>query len=199
MRPSNTLLELTDEELVDRLKAAGDADLRAFEILVDRYESRIVANCRHLAGSPADAPDLAQEVFVKAYFGIARFEGRARFSTWLQRIKVNHCINFMKKQRGKTFLDVDEPVTASGDALQVHPVAEREIEVADTRARVGAVLEQMSATLRIPLVMRDMDELTYQEISEELGLGLSAVKMRIKRGREEFRSLMAQMEAGAAA
>lgn len=199
MRPSNALLELTDEQLVDTLKSAGESDLRAFEILVNRYENRIVANCRHLAGSPSDAPDLAQEVFVKAYFGIAKFEGRSLFSTWLQRIKVNHCINFMKKQRGKTFLDVDEPATAGREALQVHPRAERELDAQDTRARVAAVLDQMGATLRIPLVMRDMDDLSYQEIADELGLGLSAVKMRIKRGREEFRSLMSQMETGAAA
>ena len=196
---NTALAGLTDEELVALLRDSPTADLRAFDLLVERHEARILANCRHLAGSAADAPDLAQEVFVKAYFGLPRFESRARFSTWLQRIKVNHCLNFLKKQKGRTFLDVDEPATAVHEPLHVDPVAERHLEESDARALVGAVLERMSDTLRIPLVMRDMDELSYQEIAEELGIGLSAVKMRIKRGREEFRRILTEMEAGAAA
>lgn len=199
MAPSEALAALTDEELVGRLKESDRSDLRAFDILVERHEARILANCRHLCGSPSDAPDLAQEVFVKAYFGISRFEGRAQFSTWLQRIKVNHCINHMKRKRGKTFLDVDEPALGGLSKLQVNPDAERELEKEDTRVLVNAVLDRMSTTLRIPLVMRDMDELSYQEIADELGIGLSAVKMRIKRGREEFRSIMTELTADAAA
>ncbi len=194
-----TLKTLSDEDLVLRLQESDRSDLRAFDVLVSRYEERIVANCRHLSGSSADAPDLAQEVFVKAFFGIPRFERRSQFSTWLQRIKVNHCINYMKKTRGKTFLDVDEPAVVAKEHLRVPPDAERHLENEDTRVMVAAVLEQMTATLRIPLIMRDMDDLPYQDIANELDIGLSAVKMRIKRGREEFRRILAEMNAGAAA
>jgi RNA polymerase sigma-70 factor (ECF subfamily) len=79
--------------------------------------------------------------------------------------------------------------------MGVAPKVERRLDAADTKEKVGAVLLMMTETLRIPLVLRDMDGLAYDEIGQELGIGLSAVKMRIKRGREEFRRLFSQVEA----
>ncbi len=188
---------LTDERLVEQARGAAPGDLRAFEALVERHQSKVTANCHYLSGSRADAEDLAQEVFLKAYFGLPRFEGRSKFATWLRRIKVNHCINFLKKRKGKTFVDVETPGLEGHTELHVEPRAEPAFEAEPERARIGRVLDAMSDTLRIPLVMRDMDELSYQEIADELGIGLSAVKMRIKRGREEFRRLYGLATAGA--
>jgi len=183
--------ELSEQELLERIRSAGEGDLRPFEELVRRYQQKVNTNCRFLSGSPADAEDLAQEVFMKVYFGLAGFEGRSSFETWVQRIKSNHCINFVKKKRLSTVgLETPGVDAASG----VAPKAERSLDVADTQERVGSVLLLMTETLRIPLVLRDMDGLAYEEISEELGIGLSAVKMRIKRGREEFRRLFSEME-----
>ncbi len=181
--------DLTDEELAEAVRAAGTGDLRAFEELVRRYQERVTANCRYISGAPGDAEDLAQEVFVKAFFGLARFEGRAKFRTWIQRIKVNHCINFVKRKKGKGFVSIDEPGLEGAPGMQVEPRAGRRIDALSDRERISAVLDGMSDALRVPLVMRDMDGFAYQEIADELGIGLSAVKMRIKRGREEFRRL----------
>jgi len=178
---------VSDEELLVQIRKAAEGDLRPFETLVRRYQRKVTTNCRYLSGSPDDAEDLAQEVFMKVYFGLAGFEGRSSFNTWVQRIKSNHCINFVKKKRLET-VDIDAPGVDA--ASGVAPKAERELEKEDTRTRVGKILLQLSETLRIPLVMRDMDGMSYEEIAEEMDLGLSAVKMRIKRGREEFRRLM---------
>ncbi|MDH3207327.1 MAG: sigma-70 family RNA polymerase sigma factor [Gemmatimonadota bacterium] len=177
---------LSDEDLIELVKNAPESDLRPFEELVRRYEKKVLTNCRYISGSPADAEDLAQEVFVKVYFGLAGFEGRSSFETWIQRIKSNHCINFVTKKRVPT-VDVDEEVMAN--AASVGPKAEKNMDREAARDRIGAVLLQMSDTLRIPLVLRDMDGMAYTEIADELGIGLSSVKMRIKRGREEFRRL----------
>ncbi|MBT8398315.1 MAG: RNA polymerase sigma factor, partial [Gemmatimonadetes bacterium] len=98
-----------------------------------------------------------------------------------------HCINFVKKKRLST-VELDAPGVEG--ATGVSPKAERQLEKEATKARVGTILLEMSETTRIPLVLRDMDGMAYDEIAEELGIGLSAVKMRIKRGREEFRRLM---------
>jgi RNA polymerase sigma-70 factor (ECF subfamily) len=185
---STDMGELSDEELVELVRKADRSDLRAFDLLVRRYQDRVATNCRHISGSPSDADDLTQEVLVKAYFGIPRFEGRSRFSTWIQRIKVNHCLNFLKKKKGRTFLDVDEPAAMGEEALHVEPDADRNLHQLDERQVISEVLSSLSDTVRIPLVMRDMDGFSYQEIAEELDIGLSAVKMRIKRGREEFRA-----------
>ncbi len=182
-------VELTDEELVERSGEVPGGDVRAFEHLVERYQQRVLANCRYLSGSAQDAEDLAQEVFVKAFFGLTRFEGRAKFSTWLQRIKINHCINFNEKKRRAVYVSLDAPEISSRPDLHTNPQAEREIGAQDDRRRIATVLDAMSENLRVPLVLRDSDGLSYAEIADQLDLSLSAVKMRIKRGREEFHRL----------
>lgn len=178
-----------DAELLRAVREAPEGDLRAFEELVVRYQNRVLANCRYLTRDENNAEDLSQEVSLKAYFGLPKFEERSSFRHWLNRIKVNHCLNHLKKDGGRKSLEVDADSAEGFEELQVAPDAEESIERMEDRAKIEGVLGFMPATLRVPLIMRDMDDLTYEEIADELGLGLSAVKMRIKRGRELFRSL----------
>jgi RNA polymerase sigma-70 factor (ECF subfamily) len=180
---------MSDDSLVQRARSAPTGDTRAFETLVKRHQEKILANCRFLTGSADDAQDLAQEVFIKAFFGLKRFEGRSAFGSWVQRIKVNHCLNFIRKRKGKSFVDVDDPLTEVEPELHVAAKAEKQVKAQDERDRIRQVLDQLPETLRLPLLMRDLDGMSYQEIAEILKIGLSAVKMRIKRGREEFRRL----------
>lgn len=184
-----------DEELVEASRRSPSGDMRAFEHLVERHQGRVLANCRYLTGSPSDAEDLAQEVFVKAYFGLARFEGRAKFSTWIRRIKVNHCLNHMRRMRAP-LVSLEESGVADQKELRVRPEAERNVHALEQRRRIGETLDALSEALRVPLILRDADGLSYQEIAEHLGIGLSAVKMRIKRAREEFRCLFSGTDEG---
>lgn len=186
--------ELSDEQLVERIRAAPGGAPAAFEILVRRHQGKVHANCRYLSRSPNDVEDLAQEVFTKAYFGLRRFEGRSKFSTWLKRIKANHCLNFLAKVRGKVFVDVEDPAVVQSQDLATPPRAPKELERRDKRERITEALDSLSDSLRVALVLRDVDGLSYQDIAEDLGIGLSAVKMRIKRAREEFRSLYRDTE-----
>ncbi|HXR77578.1 MAG TPA: RNA polymerase sigma factor [Bryobacteraceae bacterium] len=179
--------EEMDEELLRQALSAADGDLRAFELLVQQHQKRIVADCRYMTRDESSAEDLAQEVFVKAFFGLRGFEGRSTFRHWLQRIKVHHCLNHLKKQEGIRRISLDDDIAVQSEQFRVEPSAHKEFEALDDRQRIASVLESLPSTLRIPLIMRDMDELSYEEIASELELGLSAVKMRIKRAREEFR------------
>ena len=163
--------------------------MQAFEQLVTKYQNRILADCRFLTRDENNSEDLAQEVFVKAFFAIKTFEGRSSFRHWLQRIKVHHCLNHIKKRSGKDFLSIDDEGVEGYRQLHVPASAHRDMEAKDSGSRIETILQSMPASLRIPLVMRDMDELSYEEIAKSLGIGLSAVKMRIKRAREQFRSL----------
>lgn len=176
-----------DEELLAQTLRAGEGDLRAFEQLVQQHQKRIVADCRFMTRDESTAEDLAQEVFVKAFFGLRSFEGRSSFRHWLQRIKVHHCLNHIKKQAGKRQVPIDDEAVGESAHLQVAPTAYKMFEAMDDRRRIGMILESLPSTLRIPLILREMDELSYEEISHELGIGLSAVKMRTKRARDEFR------------
>ena len=185
--PPDADFEDRDEELLRAVRAAPDGDLRAFEQLVEHYQRSIMADCRFLTRDQNNSEDLAQEVFIKAFFGLRNFEGRSTFRHWLQRIKVNHCMNHLKKREGKEFLTIDEETVDLLDQLHVPPQAEASQVAMGERQRITAILDSMPATLRVPLVMADMDELSYEEIAAALGIGLSAVKMRVKRAREYFR------------
>ena len=181
----------SDDQLVHLAQAEGSGDTRPFDALVRRHQGFVVANCRVITRSPGDAEDLAQEVFVKVFFGLRRFEGRAQFRTWLQRIKVNHCLNHLRKTRGATMVDIDEAEIQGHGALRTPPTAHVELQAVGDREQIVGVLDAMSDTLRIPLMLRDGDGLSYEEIADQLGIGLSAVKMRIKRARQEFRERFA--------
>ncbi len=173
---------MSEEECWQRLS------LRPFDELVIRHRGKVLANCRYLTRAAADSEDLAQEVFLKAFFALERFEGRSAFSTWLKRIKINHCLNYLEKKRRHPSVDLDAPGLSNRDELRKRPEAEERIQASSERERIVFILDIMTETLRVPLVLRDADGATYQEIADQLGIGLSAVKMRIKRAREEFRS-----------
>lgn len=187
----SALDEESDDQLVELARTERHGDTRPFEALVRRHQGFVVANCRIITRSAADAEDLAQEVFAKAFFGLRRFEGRAQFRTWLQRIKVNHCLNHLRKTRGAIMVDIDDAALEDHRALEAPPTAHVALQAVRDRERIVSVLDEMSDTLRIPLMLRDGDGQSYEDIAAQLGLGLSAVKMRIKRAREDFRSRFA--------
>ena len=178
---------ISDEELVELARGAGEGDLRPFDRLVKRHRGKVLANCRYLTRAAADSEDLAQEVFLKAFFALERFEGRSSFTTWLQRIKINHCLNYLDKKKRHPSVAVDDQNLSHQKGLSVAPDAERRIRAKSDRERIGYVLDLLSENLRVPLVLRDADGASYQEIADQLGIGLSAAKMRIKRASEEFR------------
>ena len=182
----DTLPDDPDASLVDRARRSPAGDTRAFDELVARHRGRVVANCCYLTTS-ADAEDLAQEVLVKAYFSLKKYEQRSKFSTWLYRIKVNHCLNHRRSERrhaGDVAID-DAPADAA--PLTVAPEADAALDRAADVTRVRAAVAGLNDTLRVPLVMRELDEMSYDEIAAALDLSLSAVKMRILRARQELR------------
>jgi RNA polymerase sigma-70 factor (ECF subfamily) len=154
--------------------------------LVKEHQRRIVADCRHITHDEAVAEDLAQEVFVKAYFGMKTFEGRSSFGTWIKVIKVNHCLNYLKKQRGKT-VSIDEEGPQTREEIMAFSSEDRSEERLSEQQIIHRILDAMPDSLRVPLVLRDMDELSYEEVAIKLNVNLSAAKMRIKRAREWFR------------
>ena len=112
--------EERDEELMREARSAPEGDLRAFEQLILQYQKRIVADCRYMTRDESNADDLAQEVFVKAYFGLRSFEGRSSFRHWLQRIKVHHCLNHIKKQEGKKEVPIDSDSAEGSEQLRLY-------------------------------------------------------------------------------
>lgn len=98
----------------------------------------------------AGADDLAQETFIKVFFGLRNFEGRSSFRHWLQRIKVNHCLNHIKKREGKKGVPIEEVSAEESEQLQVPPTAYQDLEITADRHRIAEILESLPSTLRIP-------------------------------------------------
>jgi RNA polymerase sigma factor (sigma-70 family) len=115
----------SDEELLVQALNAPEGDLRAFEGLVLRYQKRVVANCRGITRDSNNAEDLAQEVLVKVFYGLRGFERKSSFGRWLQRIKINHCLNHLKKHSSHSFVDVGDPEADEFDELKVMVTAEQ--------------------------------------------------------------------------
>jgi RNA polymerase sigma-70 factor, ECF subfamily len=189
----------SDEELLREARKAPEGDLRAFEKLILRYQGRVVSNCRYMTRDPNNAEDLAQEVMVKAFFAIQGFEERSSYWSWLQRIKINHCLNYLKKQAGRLYVGIGEREVYNFDQLKVDATAERLADTIGDQLLIGEVLDSMPTTLRVPLVLCDMDELSYKEVAHTLSISLSAAKMRVKRGREAFRERYRGLQKGTGA
>jgi RNA polymerase sigma-70 factor (ECF subfamily) len=184
----STVSGVPDEALVDEALKAPEGDLRAFEQLILRYQSRVVANCRYLTRDPNSAEDLAQEVLVKAFLGLRSFDAKSPFAPWLQRIKINHCLIHLKKHSGRSYVTIEDLDVNESDQyrLKVHAAPDLAGTI-NEKQLISAILDSMPTTLRIPLLLCDMDEFSYEEAAQLLGISLSATKMRVKRAREEFR------------
>jgi len=176
-----------DARLVREARDSVWGDHRAFDQLVQRHLAHVRANCEHITGSRTDAEDLTQEVFVKAFFALSELSEDVKFRGWISRIKVNHCLDHLRRVRGRKGVDIDQVLAEHDPGLSIPPPQDRDWDVLERRHRVRRILHRLPESLRIPVILCDMDGFSYQEVADMLGLGLSATKMRIKRGREMFR------------
>ena len=166
-----SLDSLPDAELAD-LAASGDR--RALERLLHRHADRIVAICRRVLNSPDDAQDAAQEAMIAVSRGIANFDGRAQFTTWLYRVATNSALDeARRKQRRPMPVETIPERTSGPDMAQ---------QVAD-RIVIDAALVAIPAEFRACVALRDLLGLDYAEISEILDIPPGTVRSRIARGR----------------
>ncbi len=178
--------EKTDEQLVQRA-LAGDAD--AFGEVVHRWERRIFALAYGILGREEDARDAAQETFIAAFRNLGNFRGEAKVSSWLHRIAVNQCITRQRraKVRGETSLEVE---TNENGAQFAAPKSTSPARVVEGRERTAAVRRAVGALppeLREVLVLKEFEELTFQQIADTLDVPLSTVKSRLYTALKQLR------------
>lgn len=164
----------------DALVAVAVADLEAFGELVRRHQDFVYGAALRVTRDPALAQDVAQEAFVRAHRGLAEFQGRAQFRSWLYRIATNLALNAVQRRREYPTETMPEAVTASSP--------ERQIELHALREALEVAIAALPEDLRVPLVMREFGGLSYAEIAEETGLVLNTVRTRILRARRALRS-----------
>ena len=178
---------MTVDELV-RAAAGGDED--AFAQLVALHEKKVYNLALRMCGNPESAWDAAQEAFLSAWRGLPAFRGEAGFSTWLYRLTSNAAIDLLrrtKRQRGESSLD-DEALGI--DAVDRTPSPQELAEESELRGAVTAGLARLSDAHRQALVLREVQELSYEEIAQVLEVDLGTVKSRISRARSALRKIL---------
>jgi len=173
-----------DRELVRR--AQGE-DQEAFEELIRRHQHRVFAVAGGILRRREDVEDIAQQVFVKAYFSLKRFDQRAAFSTWLYKITVNECWDLLRKKKVRPLVyesDLSEEqarqVITSGEEANPGPDISEKIEA---RERVEKLLEGLDERDRMMLILKEVEGFSIEEIAEVLNLNGNTVKVRLFRAR----------------
>lgn len=172
-------VEPTDGALARRVQ---DGDEDAFRILVDRYYLRCARYATRMLGNRADAEDVVQETFVRAYRAMGRYREDGRFQGWLFRILVNRCRSYAARRQRERERTVPDP-----GPLPAHP---RHGEAVAWRDEIGRALETLAPTLREAFLLKYVEEHSYEEMAELTGARISALKMRVKRARDELQTLL---------
>ncbi len=158
----------------------------AFESLLLKYKDRIYNVCRYLLEDPHDAEDAAQDTFVSAFQGLTRFIPAASFYTWLYRIAVNTCLDQRRKTSLRARLFVADGTDFLDAAPSQSPSPESDYEAKQSLHSLHAALSRLSVKLRVPLLLKEVEGLSYEEIAAALEVTVGTVKSRISRARVEM-------------
>ncbi len=191
------LTAASDEQVADRA-VAGDRD--AFGELVRRWEGRIYRLAYGMLGCTEEARDATQETFLAAYRNLKHFRGDAQVSSWLHRIAVNQCISRQRRVKARpetALLDGDEPPGDeqlwATDATHASPAATTERN--EKAAAVQRAVAALPMELREIVVLKEFEELTFQQIADRLGIPLSTVKSRLYTALKQLRLKLERFEA----
>lgn len=175
----------TDQQLVQRVQAGDKA---AFNLLVLKYQHRVLKLVSRFISDAAEAQDVAQEAFLKAYRALGSFRGESAFYTWLYRIAINTAKNALVSNRRRPVdfdLDLQDPDQYDRHArLKESDTPERVLLTEEIRQVVERAMEQLPDDLRTAIVLRELEGLSYEEIAEAMDCPVGTVRSRIFRARE---------------
>lgn len=180
------MIDLADEQIVE-LAVSGEAD--AFAEIVRRWERKIFALCFGMLTREDEAKDATQETFIAAYRNLSKFRGDAKVSSWLHRIAVNQCLTVKRRAKTRSEAYLDEE-TNEGERVFIAPSRYEPGNEAEQGERLRIVRQAVSSLpidLREIVVMKEFEEMTFQEISETLELPISTVKSRLYTALKQLR------------
>ena len=173
---------------------ARRGELSAFEELVTRYEKRVYAIALRSSGSPEDAADITQEVFLRAWRSMKDFRGDSGFATWLFRITMNQCVDYARHKQSQP---PTQPLVQGEDDEErelplpdTAPSPEEHLENSELGRELAAALDEVSDELRRIVLLRDVSGMSYTEIAEILEVSEGTVKSRLSRARIALRKIL---------
>ncbi|HEX2747176.1 MAG TPA: sigma-70 family RNA polymerase sigma factor [Verrucomicrobiales bacterium] len=184
--------EVPDADLVARCQGGST---EAFETLVTRYRGKIYAMTLNMTGNDADAWDLSQEVFIKAWRSLPKFEARSQFFTWIYRITHNVVIDWVRKRKiqgGTEFNDEMGTVPAAGAVTVPRGTLEPDAVLSNQElgARIKVALAELSPEHRAVILLKEVDGLSYQEIADSVGCTIGTVMSRLFYARKRLQTLL---------
>ena len=179
------------------LRRLRDRDERAFRELIDEHRDRVFNITYRMLGNRAEAEDVAQEVFITVFKQIENFRGDSKFSTWLYRVTVNHCknrIKYLSRRHSRDQDELDETSQQQNSAVNGAPVRAKNPDKALESMQMEQLLQEAIASLddeqRAVVILRDVEDLSIEEICEITGLPDGTVKSRLHRARLVLRKKM---------
>lgn len=180
-----------DAIIKKRIKQVIKGDQDAFAEIIEIYKNSIYQLCFRMLGNRHEAEDMAQEAFIRAYVNINSFNQDLKFSTWLFRIATNLCIDRIRKKKPDYYLDAEvsgtDGLTMYSQLESDSPLPEKELESLELQETVQKEIMKLPEKYRSVIVLKYIEELSLNEISEILDMPLGTVKTRIHRGREALR------------
>ena len=174
-----------DNALVERVQKG---DQRAFDLLVRKYQQKIVAVISRYINDWSECQDVAQESFIRAYRAMANFRGDSQFYTWMYKIAINTAKNYLVSQNRRPPTDdiaIDDAVLLDGGArLKERATPERELLRQEIEQTVFDTVESLPEDLKTAITLREVDGLSYEEIAEKMNCPIGTVRSRIFRARD---------------
>lgn len=177
--------QITDQQLVEKVQRG---DKKAFDLLVIRYQHKVMHLVSRYVKSSGDVADVTQEAFIKAYRALASFRGDSAFYTWLYRIAVNTAKNYLVSQGRKppgSDIDAQEAdYYVGGEALHDNSTPERALLSNEIETTLFRIVDKLPEDLRMAITLREMEGLSYEEIAAVMDCPVGTVRSRIFRARE---------------
>jgi RNA polymerase sigma-70 factor (ECF subfamily) len=185
----------TDEMLVQR---AQGGDMGAFEELVNRHRDKIYARAFSLLRNEDEALDLSQEAWIKAWQRLRQFQGDASFVTWITRIVINLCLDYLRKQKRQKTESIDAMTDDTGGVERFLPVVTtnptEHLERDELRHRINHALEQLSYEHRTVLILHEYEDMEYKEIAKAMDCSIGTVMSRLFYARKRLALLLAGLK-----
>jgi RNA polymerase sigma-70 factor, ECF subfamily len=175
----------TDEELITRFQKGEE---QAFRVLVERYRERIRNLVYSILNDRDIVDDIAQEVFIRAYRALPRFRFQSSLYTWLYRIAVNRSRDELRRKKFRRFFSLQTMMEEGGGAIE----SQMSVTMEDTSTQelITKGLQQLPEKYRVPIVLKDIDGLSYEEMAEVMKCEIGTVKSRLSRGRSMLREYL---------
>ena len=174
------------EDLVARCQAG---DVEAFETIYRQHASRLYTLACRMAGSPEDGEDLLQEIFLQAYRKLGSFKGDATLGTWLYRLALNHCLDYVRSRRAK----MNKLTSAIEGEIACEPAARRETPIA--RLDLERAVERLPEGCREAFVLHDVEGFDHKEVGRLLGIAEGTSKSQVFKARMKLRALLGNRNA----